>query len=289
MNTGNSEVRAWTGYSCLAIAAIAWGFAFAFQRSAMEATGPYTFNGIRFLAAGLLVAGLSKLFGEKPSTKLLRTGLILGFFLFTGASLQQVGMQYTSAGKGGFITSLYLLFVPIGLLVFWKERISWQSWIALLIATIGLGLLCLTNDFSINPGDSLVLICALLFAFHVIVVEKLGRNCPPLALSAIQLTASGVCSLIVSVCVEQNRWATTANAWPAFFYTIFVSIGLGYTLQIIGQRTVKAHTAGLIMSTESVFAAFAGWLLLGEILTLRQLIGAGLILLALCLPQKKPA
>lgn len=287
VNSPTSSNRSWLGPLCLTISAIAWGFAFAFQRSAMDATGPFTFNGIRFIAAGFLVAILSKFFGEKYSPKLLKTGLILGFFLFTGASLQQVGMQYTSAGKGGFVTSLYLLFVPITLLIFWKEKISWRSWGALLIATVGLALLCLQDDFSINLGDALMLLCALLFAAHVVVVEKYGRGCPPLALSAIQLSASGVCSLIISVWLEQNRWASTINAWPALLYTIFISIGLGYTLQIIGQRTVKAHTAGLILSLESVFAALAGWLLLGEILTVPQLVGAGLILLALGLPQKK--
>jgi drug/metabolite transporter (DMT)-like permease len=275
----------------LLLAAAIWGFAFVAQRVGMRHLGPLTFNGIRFAlgAAALLPLLMWQNRGEpggRPPAlpAILRGGLAAGLLIFGGATLQQYGVVYTTAGKAGFITGLYVLFVPIfGL--FLGQRTQAQVWAGAVLAAVGLYLLSATGIASIDLGDGLVLVGAIFWACHVLLVGHLVRTLPAVPLAVTQFLVCSALSLTGALIFETQNLAAIRAAAVPILYAGLMSVGVAYTLQVVGQRQAKPAHAAIILSMESVFAALGGWLILSEGLTLRGLIGCGLMLTGILLSQ----
>lgn len=276
----------------LLLTAALWGFSFVAQRSGMEHVGPYTFNGIRFALGALSLLPLyiyqkkrTKKAGENTS-EIWKSGLILGAVLFIAASLQQMGMQYTSAANGGFITSLYVVLVPL-FSVFLKRKIASLVWIGSGFAVIGLYFLSFTDGFSLSKGDTLVLISAIFWAIHVILISQFAVKGSIVLLSMIQFGLTSILSLLIAIFSETIYWQNIQDAGIPILYGGIVSVGIAYTLQIFAQKKVAPEKAAIILSFESAFAMLGGWLLLSEPLGFRSLLGAGLMLFGIIISQIK--
>jgi drug/metabolite transporter (DMT)-like permease len=272
----------------LFLASAIWGFAFVAQRVGMDYVGPFIYNGIRFALGSLvllpfLLAGKNRANHRavNPAVsapkKFLRYGLPLGLILFCGASLQQIGLVYTTAGKAGFITGLYVIIVPIiGLL--WRQRPGLGTWLGALLAAVGLYLLSFSGSVAVSKGDLLVLAGAFFWAGHVQFVGWVSSRIDTIGLAISQFLICSVLSLITALLVETTTLTGILQAAIPILYGGLLSVGLAYTLQIIAQRnSPPAHTA-IILSLETVFAALGGWLILDETLPLRGLFGCGLML-----------
>jgi drug/metabolite transporter (DMT)-like permease len=276
----------------LLLAAIIWGFAFVAQRVGMDHVGPFTYNGVRFMLGALSLLPLLWL-GRRSAAPIspgdwrpiLGGGLLAGLILFAGASLQQVGIVYTTAGKAGFITGLYVVIVPLlGLL--WGHRTPWSTWIGAALALAGLYLLTLTDDLTLAEGDGLVLFGAVFWAAHVLVIGWLsGRHIEPVLLACLQFVVCAVLSLATAAATET---VTLAGLWGGampILYGGLLSVGVAYTLQVVAQRDAPPAHAAIILSLETVFAALGGWLLLDEILSGRGLLGCALMFAGMLLSQ----
>ena len=279
------------------LAAAIWGFAFVAQRVGMETMGPHLFNGVRFIMGGLVllpvVYWLSKRRPERNEQKttstqqLLLAGLLAGSFLFAGATLQQVGLQYTTAGKAGFITGLYIFFVPaIGLC--FGMRTSLGTWLGALLAIWGLYLLSVRDDFTLSRGDTFQLLCAIAFAGHVLVIGYLAGRYDTIKLSAIQFLVAGVLGFIVAICTETITWQIIVDTALPLAYAGLMSTGVAYTLQVVAQQHAHSSHAAIILSSEGVFAVLGGWLFLSEQLPIQGLLGCGLMLVGMLLSQLWP-
>ncbi len=275
----------------LVIAAI-WGFAFVAQRVGMNHVGPFTYNGVRFALGALTLAPL--LLMRTPSSDatpvpMTRRGFIcgggaLGVVLFVAASLQQVALLYTTAGKAGFITGLYVVVVPI-LGLFWGQRPSAGTWAGAGLAAAGLYLLSVTASFQMEYGDGLVLVSALFWSLQVLLVAWLSPRTRPVGLAFYQFSVCAVLSLITAAIFETFEWAGVVAAAVPIFYGGVLSVGVAYTLQVVAQRDAHPAHASILMSLEAVFAALGGWMLLGETLSLRGLVGCGMMLAGMLLSQ----
>ncbi|MBN1827972.1 MAG: DMT family transporter [Deltaproteobacteria bacterium] len=275
--------------------ALIWGFAFVAQRVGMEYLGPFLFNGVRF-ALGCLVLlpliaipkrGRSPLSWELDSggrKAAVRGSLLAGMLLFGGASLQQAGIVYTTAGKAGFITGLYVVIVPF-LGLFWRQRTNAGTWTGAVLAAAGLYFLSVTEQLTISSGDFLVFIGAFFFAGHVIAIGWLSPRMDSLRLACIQYAACSLFSLIAAAFVETASLENLRGALPAILYGGVMSVGVAYTLQVVAQRSAHPAHAAIILSLESVFAALGGWLLLKEILSFRQFLGCVLMLSGMLISQ----
>ena len=293
----------------LLITAAIWGSAFVAQRVGMEYIGPHTFNGIRFLIGSAvlvpLAIWLSRRVTHQPLSSVASTdapqgrapkqggsglvwgGLIAGAVLFVGATLQQVGIVYTTAGKAGFITSLYIVLVPImGIAL--KQKAGLGIWLGALLALYGLYLLSIKSDFTLEYGDFLMLIGAFFWAAHVLVIGWLAPKYDPLKLSIIQFFVCGLLSMIVALITETIIWADVMLAMNSILYAAIMSTGIAYTLQVVAQQDAKASHAAIILSGEAIFAVLAGWLVLGEVLTIRGMIGCSLIMAGMLVSQLLP-
>jgi drug/metabolite transporter (DMT)-like permease len=278
------------------LAAAIWGFAFVAQRVGMESMGPHLFNGIRFIIGALVLLPLilwlncyrsCQQIAEVPFKYVLLGGLVAGVFLFAGASLQQVGLQYTTAGKAGFITGLYIFFVPlIGLL--FGQRTGLGTWLGAVIALYGLYLLSIGADFTLAYGDGLELMCAVMCACHVLVIGYLARRMDTVMLSLIQFAVAGVMSLVVALLVEPLGWNMVVATAIPLLYAGVISTGVAYTLQVVAQQYAHPSHAAIILSSEGLFAVLGGWLLLSEHLSERGLIGCALMLVGMLLSQLMP-
>jgi drug/metabolite transporter (DMT)-like permease len=278
----------------LMLAAVIWGFAFVAQRVGMRFVGPLTFNGVRFALGAVALAPLL-MWGPKTGTApgpghrslVLKVGLIAGVVLFLGATLQQYGVVYTTAGKAGFITGLYVVFVPLlGLLV--GQKTGRFVWAGALIAAAGLYLLSAKGIVGIDPGDGLVLLSALFWATHVLVIGKLSRLVDPVQLAVVQFTVVSVLSLIGAVIFETIDPSALRAAAIPILYGGLLSVAVAYTLQVVAQRRARPAHAAIILSFESVFAALGGWLMLGEGLSTRGILGCVLMLAGILLAQVDP-
>ena len=275
----------------LAFASAIWGFAFVAQRAGMEHVGPFTFNGIRFLLGGAvlvppLLAGRARRDTPAPASKTSMTWgpILAGVVLFAAASLQQVGIVYTTAGKAGFITGLYVVIVPLlGLLR--RQKSGPTVWVGAAFAVGGLYLLSVTGAFRIGLGDGLVFASAFGWAAHVHVIGWLASRGRPLLVAAVQFAVCGALSLVVALCVEVVAVEDLLRAGVPLLYAGLLSTGVAYTLQVIGQRRVDPARTGVILSLEGVFAVLGGWLFLGESMTARMLIGCGLMLIGMIASQ----
>ena len=281
----------------LLLTAFIWGTAFVAQSVGMDYLGPFSFNGIRCLigAVALLpcICFLNRMNKdtetdcsekEKSGKDLITGGIACGVLLFTAGSLQQAGIQYTTAGKAGFITAFYIVIVPV-LGIFLHKKIKWKVWMAVLLALVGLYFLCITESFSIGKGDILVFLCALVFSVHILVIDHFSPKVDGVKMSCIQFFVSGILSLPFMFVLETPRLVAVAAAWMPLLYAGVLSCGVAYTLQILGQKNVNPAVASLILSMESCFSVLAGWIILGERLSFRESSGCILMFLAIILAQ----
>ncbi|MEI7492303.1 MAG: DMT family transporter [Bacteroidota bacterium] len=290
----NSKIKA---DLILLLAAAIWGFAFVAQRVGMDYVGPFTYNGIRF-TLGLLVL-LPLLYNKlrkgkqllNPGSsidrrKILYGSMFTGLLLFTGVALQQLGLQTTTAGKAGFLTELYVVFVPvIGL--FFGQRSNLFIWAGMFISVTGLYLLCITTGFNLGAGDSLVLMCSFVFSFHVLFIGWLSPRMDSILLAVIQFTITAVLNLVVAFSIETVNLAKVFQAWLPLTYGGILSVGVAYTLQIIAQKTAHPAYVSIILGLEAVFAVIGGMMLLGETMTMRMVGGCLLMLAGTVLVQLK--
>ena len=264
----------------LLLTAFIWGFAFVAQRMGMEYVGPYLFNAARFALGCLpLLPFVAQNASGPLLPHLLRAApgsLLAGLFLFAGSSLQQVGIVYTTAGKAGFITGLYVILVPIlGLAL--GQQSGRNTWLGALVATAGLYLLSVEPPFSIAYGDALVLIGALFWAGHVLIIGRFAQQIDWAALAFLQFLTCSLLSFGVALAVKPVAWQPLVDAaWPVFYGGV-LSVGVAYTLQVVAQRQAPASHAAIVLSLETVFAALGGWWLLSEAMSLRGLAGCGLM------------
>ncbi len=276
----------------LLLAAIIWGFAFVAQREGMEHIGPFLFNAIRFALGSLvLIPFLFRsyqinhprqiLFSEK---KFYLYGIIAGILLYFGSAAQQAGLVYTTAGKSGFITGLYMVFVPIfGLFI--GQKTSLSSWIGVLIAAIGLYFLSISDNFTIQFGDLLELISALVWAVQVLFMGKLSPRINAVHLAFFQFLICALLNFITSLAYEPIVLASINAAIPSLLYAGLLSVGIGYTLQVVAQKDSHPSHAAILMSLESVFALIGGWLLLNEVISLKEFIGCMLMFSGMIISQ----
>ena len=266
----------------LLLVALIWGFGFVAQRAGMDHIGPYTYNGIRFLLGGFCLLPLVL---RRPAVA--RAGLLAGIVLFLAATLQQVGLQYTTAGKAGFITGLYVVLVPIIGMAF-RQRTNTGTWVGAAAASGGLYLLSVNEALHIEPGDLLELIGALFWAVHVLLLGWLSPRTAPVRLALVQFLVCGVLSLVTGLVLEPFSLEAVRAAAVPILYGGVCSVGAGYTLQVVVQRRAHPAHAAILLSLESPFAALGGWLLLGELLSGRALIGCSLMLAGMLLSQLWP-
>jgi drug/metabolite transporter (DMT)-like permease len=281
----------------LLLAAWIWGFAFVYQRLGMEYVGPFTYNGVRFSLGAIMLLPFLWFRARKsepmvhsvhPSDrrKILIGTLMTGLFLFGGVSLQQLGLQTTTAGKAGFLTGLYVVLVPfVGLL--FGQRSTVYMWIGAILSFSGLYLLSITTGFHIDPGDKLVLLCAFVFTFHVLFIGWLSPVMDSFLLAVIQFAICAILNLAVAFTIEKVAFNTIMQAWIPIAYGGILSVGIAYTLQVIAQKTAHPAYASIILSLEAVFAVLGGWLILHEQLTTKMLIGCVLMLAGMIVVQVK--
>jgi drug/metabolite transporter (DMT)-like permease len=281
----------------LLLAAVIWGFAFVAQRVGMDYVGPFTFNGVRF-SLGILVL-LPFLYNKLRKKKTLVyscnpaerrrifTGsLAAGLLLFTGVALQQLGLMKTTAGKAGFLTELYVAFVPI-IGLFFGQRNNWFIWVGVFLSMAGLYLLCITNGFSLAPGDSLVLMCSFIFTFHVLIIGWLSPKMDSILLAIIQFSVTAMLNLVVAFAMETFSIIKIMEAWLPLTYGGILSVGIAYALQVMAQKTAHPAYVSIILGLEAVFAVIGGMLLLGETMSLRMMGGCALMLSGTFLVQIK--
>lgn len=307
----------WKSPALLFLTAVIWGAAFVAQSVGMEYIGPFTFNCVRSLIGGIVLIpciwildrvrdkGNGQLSGKNEMSKdtaerskasmsggrrtVLTGGICCGLALFAASNLQQFGIQYTSVGKAGFITAMYIVLVPV-LGIFLKKKIGRRVQISVVLAVAGLYLLCITEGFSVGKGDFLVLLCALVFAVHILVIDYFSPKADGVRLSCIQFLVCGILSGVGMLLTEKPDMGAILQAWMPVLYAGVMSCGVAYTLQIIGQKDMDPTIASLILSLESVVSVLAGWALLGQSLSAKELFGCvlmfGAIILAQ-LPEKK--
>ncbi len=279
----------------LLLTAAIWGFAFVAQRVGMEHIGPFLFNAIRFALGSLSLLpliylgmgnGRSESTPPIPISKGARIAgsLLAGSVLFGGASLQQIGIVYTTAGKAGFITGLYVILVPIiGLK--WGRKASTGTWIGALLAVTGLYLLSVTETFTIDKGDFLVLMSAFMWAAHVLWISWLSPRMNPLILASSQFAICSIFSLLAASALEPIILGSILAAAVPILYGGLCSVGIAYTLQVVAQRDAHPAHASILLSMEGAFAVLGGWLILNETLSLRGLAGCGFMLAGMVLSQ----
>ncbi|MBS5646295.1 MAG: DMT family transporter [Lachnospiraceae bacterium] len=309
----------WKSPALLFLTAVVWGVAFVAQSVGMDYVGPFTFNCIRCLiGAVVLVPCIWFLDGWKQrpdgascgresagaqdsascsrrsagaqdgasdgSHALLAGGICCGLALFVASNLQQIGIQYTTVGKAGFITALYIVMVPV-FGIFLKKRAGIRVWVSVALAVAGLYLLCITDRLALGKGDILVLLCAVVFAVHILVVDHFSAKADGVRMSCIQFLVCGLLSGVCMLITEHPEMRLILQAWQPILYAGVFSCGVGYTLQIVGQKGTDPTVASLILSLESVVSVLAGWLLLGQRLSVRELGGCALMFAAILLVQ----
>ena len=299
MNTGD-RMKASDGKTrsdlLLLLAAAIWGFAFVAQRVGMDYVGPFTFSAVRF-SLGSLVLVPFLLFRKKQAfnrlsptkqekTRIIWLQLLLGLLVFGGVSFQQYGLVYTTAGNAGFITGLYVVFVPvIGLFLGQRNHVT--IWIGVALAIAGLYFLSVKEGFSINFGDYLVLICALIWSVHVLLVGVVAPKTDPIRTAIIQFAICAFLSWIVALGFEEISLQPILDAlWPILYGGV-MSVGIGYTLQVFAQQKAHPAYASIILSLESVFAVLGGWLILNELVTGKIILGCCLMLAGMIVVQVK--
>ena len=280
----------------LFVTAFIWGTAFVAQSVGMDHIGPFTFNAVRSLIGGIALLPVILLFNRRKSPAqrqaeranrktLLLGGVCCGLALGVASCLQQVGMQYTTVGKAGFITALYIVIVPI-LGLFLHKKVGAKLWVSVVVAILGLYLLCMSGSLRLAWGDFLVLLCALCFSVHIMVIDYFSPKVDGVAMSCIQFFVAAVFSAVCMLAVEgvPDPQAVVIS-WMPILYAGVLSSGVAYTLQIIGQKGVNPTMASLVLSLESVISVLAGWIILGQSMSPREILGCVLMFGAIVLAQ----
>lgn len=280
----------------LLLTAAIWGVAFVAQSVGMDYVGPFTFNAVRFFLGGtVLLPFLAWKWkrAHKEETKeakraarriTLTGGICCGCALSAASLLQQMGIQYTTVAKAGFITALYIIIVPV-LGLFFHKKVRKLVWIGVALAVLGMYLLCIRESFSIGKGDFLVFLCAVVFSVHILVIDYFSPKADGVALSCIQFYTSSILCGIGTFLLETPSFHAILSGWMPILYAGILSCGVAYTLQIIGQKGMDPTVASLILSLESVISLIAGWILLGQALNLREISGCILVFAAIILVQ----
>lgn len=289
------------GNLILLLTAFIWGTSFIAQSKGVEDITPLAFNGIRSLLGGIVLLPVIAMLdfarrkkGEivyKIDKTLITGGIICGIFLCFASTLQTAGMVYTSPGKSGFITALYMVIVPIvGLFI--GKKPSPVIWLSVLIAVCGLYLMCIDSSFDINKGDVLTLFCAVLFTGHIMAIDYFSPKVDGVKLACLQFFVCGVLNIICMFLFEKPSLSPILGCWASIGYSGIMSCGVAYTLQIVGQKYTDPTSASILMSLESVFATLStvvlvalGWQLTGGALTQREILGCVLMFIAILLVQ----
>jgi drug/metabolite transporter (DMT)-like permease len=280
------------------IAAMIWGSAFVAQRLSLDAIGPFLFTGLRFLLGALVVlamlvcarrAALAELSKREPggARELFGAGVLLGLVLAASISLQQIGLQYTKVANAGFISSLYVVIVPL-LGVLFRHRTGFGTWLGATLAALGMYFLSVNEHFSILYGDWYQLAGALVISVQMMLVGRFALRHDPLMLALVQFVTCGLACLVVGLAIEPVSLVVIERAAPTILYGGALSVGIAYTIQVVAQKHATPSHAAVIFSMEGVFAALAGWLVLGETLSARALFGCTLMLAGLIVCQVMP-
>lgn len=287
----------------LLLAAVIWGIAFVAQSVGMDYVGGFTFNAVRSLIGSAVLVPLILIPGQNNSDSfeiseaaasttsgiqkrkdLIIGGISCGICLCLASNFQQFGIKYTTVGKAGFITACYIVIVPI-IGLFLGKKCSKFIWAAVAMALIGLYLLCITDGFSIGKGDLLVLVCAFLFSIHILVIDHFSPKADGVKLSCIQFLTCGILSAIPALILEHPQVSSILAAWQPILYAGVMSCGVAYTLQVIGQKNMNPTVASLILSMESCISVLAGWIILGQQLSAKEILGCVIMFAAIILAQ----
>ncbi len=274
-----------------------WGFAFVAQQIGMEYVGPFTYNAVRFAIGTLSLFPIIYYFKHKNRHKKEENtsqfgwqkrygGLILGIVLFTAASMQQVALQYTTAGKSGFITGLYVVFVAMMGFLF-KHKTSFFLWIAVVLSTIGLYMLSVADMGTLSMGDAITMVSAVIWAIHVLLTSYLSPKMNSVVLAQYQFAVCSVLSFMVAFAIEEVIFSQIIEATIPILYGGLLSVGVAYTLQVVVQKHAHPTYSAIILSLESLFAVIGGWLILNETLSMNAMIGCGLMLSGMIIAQLK--
>ncbi len=285
------------GNAILIFTAAIWGLGFAWQRMGMEDIGPVTFTAAReiisavFIGLAAFILGRIKKGKERirtgpfSSANTLRGGICCGTVLVAATLFQQMGIVYTSAGKAGFITAMYMLFVPIISFIVLRRKSPWMVWLAVVIGVVGMYLLCVKERLAFEKGDTLMLVCAILYSCHILCCDHFAKQGDPITISAIQFATASVISTVLAFIVEDPDPAAVLAAIAPILYCGLVSGGLGYTSQMVGQKYADPAPASIIMSFEAVFAVLGGAIMLHEKMSLRETLGCVIMFAAIILVQ----
>ena len=280
----------------LLLTATIWGVAFVAQSVGMEYIGPFTFNAIRCVLGGMVLIPVILVLKKKKETgaenqekedkkTLWMGGIACGVILCIASNLQQFGIMEASVGKSGFFTALYIVMIPV-IGIFIGKRPGIKLWFCVALAVVGMYLLCMKDgSFTIERADIMLLLCALAFSFHILVVDYFSPKVDGVKMSCIQFFVCGVLSAVGMLFTETPDISNIQAAWLPLLYAGLLSCGVGYTLQIVGQKGINPVIASLIMSLESVISALAGWVILGQVLSLKEIIGCVLMFVAIVITQ----
>lgn len=283
----------------LLLAAFIWGLAFVSQSKGMDYMHPLTFNGVRSLIGAFvlfLYLNIRNRLGAKPDKKIdikktIKAGILCGLALTAASTLQQYGIQYTTVGKAGFITTLYIIFVPIAG-IFFRRKVSPVVWTGAGIAAVGMYLLCMTESLRLGLGDILIFVCAILFSAHILLVDHFSPDTDGVMISCIQFTVCGIVCTTGALIWGSPTFGQIIDGIGSLAYAGVLSCGVAYTLQIVGQEGVNPTVAALLLSLESVFATIAGWICFkigllktDQTMTPRQIAGCALVFAAVILVQ----
>ena len=287
------------GIFMLTLCAFIWGTAFIAQSVGGDYAEPLTFNCARSVLATVFLFACCLLFDKMSGKKfsllgsddplykdrLIKGGITCGLFLSLACFFQQLGIMYTTVGKSGFITALYIVLVPVLSYVFYRRAVSLLQGISVGIAAIGMYFICINEGFAINKGDLYTLICAFCFAAQIICVENIVKNLDGVRLSFIQFATCAVVNGVLMFIFETPSLTSVLQGWAPIAYTGIMSSGVAYTLQIVGQKHVSSVLACMLMSLESAFALLSGWILLGQAMSPREIFGCCLVFAAILLAQ----
>lgn len=274
----------------LALTALIWGSAFVAQRVGLDYAGPLSFNGVRSLIGAAVLVPVWLLFRRRDAdlARTLRAGVLCGLILFAAANLQQAGLAYTEVGKAGFITTFYIILVPI-LSMLARKKPGWGIWPAVVLVLAGLWCLCMQpGSFTVGKGELMELCCAFFYSLQIMVIDRYVQEADGVLLSCIQFAVSGLLSLGAGLVFEHPDFPRLFQGWVPLLYSGILSCGVGYTLQILGQKNLHPTVASLLMSLESAFSVLAGWVLLHQALGRREILGCALMLAAVVLAQLAP-
>lgn len=287
----------------LLICSFIWGVAFVAQSVGMDYVGPWTFICSRYLIGAVVLIPVIIFFDKYDSKKAevavskeekqkiwkntLIGGLCCGVFLVSASLFQQYGILYTSVGKAGFITALYIIIVPF-LSIFLHKKIGLNAWISAIIACVGFYLLSIQGQDTINKGDILLLVCSVLYSMQILTIDKYVEKVNTIAMSSVQFAVCAVVGAVGMFVFETPTWSAICQAAGPILYAGVMSSGVAYTLQIVGQRNLPPTVASLLMSLESVFSALAGWVILGQRLSFKELMGCTLVFTGVIIAQITP-